>query len=147
MQELKTMKRAFVLALIAALIVAAPLAMVLAAPEASPGTGARPGNPGARPRDRRSRTRSAHATLITSVVGCLSLIAGFIWKGWSDARDHRWLMEATARNASTPSLALYAENTRLTKASAEASAVALDTANHANEKIAALCEKLGSPKQ
>jgi hypothetical protein len=38
-----------------------------------------------------------YATLITTVSGFFTLLASFFWKAYTDARDHRWLVEANNR--------------------------------------------------
>ena len=34
-------------------------------------------------------------TLISTLAGFLSMLAGFCWKAYTDGRDHRWLVDAT----------------------------------------------------
>ena len=50
------------------------------------------------------------ATLITTAGGFATLLAGFLWKGYLDARDHRWLVEASTRTENAANAAFKEAN-------------------------------------
>lgn len=141
MNPYATGKRIVAALIVAAIALCIPLVFVLAAaPERTPVPPIDPQTQALIRALADQNSLASWATLVTSIIGFLSLIAGFIWKGWSDNRSHRWLLEATLKGATAKALA---ENTRLTVESAAASATALDAANHVNEKIANLYEQIG----
>jgi len=41
----------------------------------------------------------SYATLLTTISGFLTLIAGMVWKAFVDARNHKWLMDSRAAEA------------------------------------------------
>ena len=80
---------------------------------------------------------ATYATLITSVFGFLSLLAGFFWKAYSDSRDHRWLVESANHAAQATAVHRALELEKLEKVSSSAQA-AYSEANSVNKKIASI---------
>lgn len=75
--------------------------------------------------------------MITTVFGFLTLVAGFCWKAFIDARDHRWVAEAANKLAQET-----AENhvvlMRNIEGVSKSASAAFAEANNSNVKIAEL---------
>jgi hypothetical protein len=84
---------------------------------------------------------ATYATLITSVFGFLSLLAGFFWKAYSDSRDHRWLVESANHAAQATAVHRALELEKLERVSSSAQA-AYSEANSVNKKIASIGLKM-----
>jgi hypothetical protein len=67
-------------------------------------------------------TVATYATLITSLFGFMTLLAGFIWKAYTDRRDHKWAQEA-AENAATTAATFHTLAERQIGADSEANGV------------------------
>jgi hypothetical protein len=77
---------------------------------------------------------AALATLITSCFGFLTLIAGFAWKAFTDARDHRWVVAAAVDAARDSASHRAVELVKLDTVASTAQA-AYKEANDVNRKI------------
>ena len=80
---------------------------------------------------------ATYATLITTASGFLTLLAGFFWKAFTDARDHRWIVEAANAQAVATAAHRALELEKLDGVKVDAQK-AYDTANNVNAKIASL---------
>ena len=85
------------------------------------------------------------ATLITSCFGFLTLIAGFVWKAYTDSRDHRWVMETTAQAATVTALHRQTELQKISEVQTSAQA-AYSEANTVNKKIESIGLKMADSK-
>jgi hypothetical protein len=84
---------------------------------------------------------ATYATLITSVFGFLTLLAGFFWKAFTDARDHRWVMENSVAADTATALHRSKELQKIAEVQTSAQA-AYSEANTVNKKIESIGLKM-----